>query len=255
MKSIYIIIFISILFLIYACSKSESISPTSSDGGGKGGSMARFAVVNNYLYTVDEWDLKLFNINNIEQPAFEKNVSVGFGIETIFPYKNKLFLGSNMGMYIYDISFAANPQLLSNYRHIYSCDPVVVDDNYAYVTLHSTDSWCGRFTNELQIIDISDPTNPWQVKSYDMINPLGLGVDSTTLFLCDEGLKIYNISNVYNIELKHYFNINAYDVIPIDGLLMVVGSDGLYQYRYENDTIQFLSKIGITPPFRTTGKL
>jgi len=244
---------ITALLGFYSCSESsDGISPSSSDGGsGKGGSMARFTIVGDYLYTVDEWNLKLFNISNLERPVFEKDISAGFGIETIFPYKGKLFLGSESGMYIYDISDAEHPVKLARYEHIYACDPVVVDDYYAYVTLHSEGSWCGRNTNELQIVDITNPSNPWFVKSYDMINPLGLGIDSTTLFLCDEGLKVYDISDVYNLDLKHYFNITAYDVIPVDGLLMVVGSDGLYQYRYANDTIQFLSKIGITPPFKS----
>lgn len=86
------------------------------------------------------------------------------------------------------------------------------------------------------------------VKSYQMVNPLGLGIDSTMLFVCDDGLKVYSISNGYELQLEHYFNINAYDVIPLDGLLMITGSDGFYQYSYANDTILFLSKIRVTPP-------
>ena len=246
-KSIHIII--ALATLIMSCeSSSESISPTTSDGGGKGGSMARFAIVGDYLYTVDEWDLKLFNISIAADPTFVKDIYIGFGIETIFPEENRLFIGSERGMYIYDISFPGNPVRISSYSHIYACDPVVVEGNYAYVTLHSAGSWCGRTTNELQIVDISDPSNPFLAKSYSMTNPLGLGIDSTILFVCDDGLKVYDVSNVYNIDLKHYFNINAYDVIPVGGLLMVTGSDGLYQYSYANDTIQLLSRIGVTPP-------
>ena len=70
-----------------------------------------------FLYTVDEWNLKLFDISNNQHPVFEKDISVGFGIETIFPYEDKLFLGSDFGMYIFDISAANYPVELSNYQH------------------------------------------------------------------------------------------------------------------------------------------
>lgn len=247
MRTTNICIYIALLIVTFSC-ESESSSPMSTDGGGTGGSMARFAIVGDYLYTVDEWDLKLFNVSTATDPTLVKDIYIGFGIETIFPQENRLFIGSEIGMYIYDISFPENPSRISSYSHIYSCDPVVVEGDFVYVTLHSSGSRCGRNSNELQIVDISDPSRPFMVKSYQMVNPLGLGIDSTTLFVCDDGLKVYDVSNVNDIQLKHYFNINAYDVIPLDGLLMITGSDGFYQYSYANDTILFLSKIRVTPP-------
>ncbi len=217
---------------------------SESGGSGKGGSLARFAIKGNHLYTVDQSTLQVFDISTASDPTFSNQVYVDFGIETIYPYKNNLFLGSQFGMYTYDISSenATDPEFISYFQHIYSCDPVVVDDEYAYVTL-STESWCGRNTNELQIVDISDLENPFLVIKYDMKSPKGLGIDGDTLFVCDEGIKMYDITNVNNIKLKTHFNVTAHDVIPYRGNLLVIGSDGFRQYDYSGDELTLLSSI------------
>jgi len=46
-------------------------------------------------------------------------------------------------------------------------------------------------------------------------------------------------------QLNH-FNIPAYDVIPINGNLLVIGEDGFYQYDYTGNQMILLSKISIT---------
>lgn len=239
-NQIYLIVF-SIL-LISACATEDSAVPSR---GGKGGSMARFTVSGDYLYTVDNSNLNLFNISNSQHPVMEKAISVGWGIETIYPYKNYLFMGSQTGMFIYNNTDPANPQFISNYQHIFSCDPVVVNDSFAYVTLRSG-STCRTGTNRLEVIDIKDLSNPQLLATYSMTNPYGLGIDQNTLFVCDDGLKVYDTSDPLNLKLKRKFNINAYDVIPDNGRLSVIGSDGLYQYSYSGTDINLLSKITLT---------
>ena len=72
-----------------------------------------------------------------------------------------------------------------------------------------------------------------------MTNPHGLGKSGDLLFICDgtAGLKIYDASDP-KTTWKHlvyaYPNINAYDVIPIGNVLVLIGDDGLYQYNYSN---------------------
>ena len=47
-------------------------------------------------------------------------------------------------------------------------------------------------------------------------------------------------------QLAHFQDINTFDVIPIDNLLIMIGNDGLYQYDYTNLTgITLLSMIPI----------
>ena len=66
--------------------------------------MARFTIVGNYLYTVDKTDLKVFDIANPAAPVFRQTVPVGFEIETIFPFKDKLFIGSTSVVHIFSIA-------------------------------------------------------------------------------------------------------------------------------------------------------
>jgi hypothetical protein len=147
-------------------------------------------------------------------------------------------------MVIYDISTPNNPVFLSDFSHVFSCDPVVVEGNYAYVTL-STSNRCNRGTNELQIINIADLKHPVLMEIYPMSNPTGLGIDNELLFICDNGLKVYDASNISDLKLLQTFDIQANDVIPYNGLLFVIGNDGFYQYNYSNGTLSLLSKMEV----------
>lgn len=224
-------------------SKSAGQSP------GIGGSMARFTITNDHLYMVDQSDMTVVDITSPAEPMLGSRLNIGWGIETIFPYGDQLFIGSNNGMYIYDVSSPLNPEQLSSYSHVTSCDPVVTDGRYAYVTLRSGNQ-CAGFTNQLEIIDIADPTNPQLIETYPMYNPHGLSISDNRLFICDgeAGLKIYNAGNVHTISdnlIKNYSDIHAYDVIVHECQVMLIGNDGLYQYHcndFQGD-IQYLSQI------------
>ena len=208
----------------------------SSNTAGIAGSMASFMIYDNYLYAIEENKIKIISIENNTTPVLTGNFNVGWGIETLFSYENKLFIGSQTGMFIYGLGNPENPELISTYSHIRSCDPVVVEGNYAYVTLRAG-SRCGGGANQLDIIDLSNISNPSLIKSYQLQNPYGLGIDNGTLFICDGnfGLKIYDASNPQDIELLYKFpEINTFDVIPIDSTLIMIGNDGLYQYDYSS---------------------
>jgi hypothetical protein len=60
-------------------------------------------------------------------------------------------------------------------------------------------------------------------------------------------LKVYNASDPKNITgnlIYSYPDIQAYDVIPIGNLLVLIGDDGLYQYNYSDvKNITLLSSI------------
>lgn len=234
-----LLIFTSILcLLLCSCSGKGDINPSPSSTG-VGGSMARFTISGDYLYTVSTTKLKVFNIKDPKNTLYLNDFQIGTGIETIFPLNSNLFIGSQNGMYIYDISTPFSPELMSNYIHAFSCDPVVADSNYAYVTLRTTGGGrCGtRVLNRLEIVNIKNKYSPFLEKFYNMTGPKGLGIDKKTLFVCDEGLKVFDVSDIYNIKLKNQFFIQANDVIAYKDLLMVIGDDGIHQYNYANDTI------------------
>jgi len=219
--------------------------------------MARFALYNNFLYTVGQSDMQLFNIEDAAQPVARNRINLGWGIETIFPYKDKLFIGSQTGMHIYDNANPANPVRLSTFQHARVCDPVVVHDNIAYVTLRNG-TQCGGFINQLDVIDISSLTNPRLIKSYPMQNPHGLGVDFPNLFICEgkDGLKSLDARSALDVkQLEHITGMNAYDVIPLGRFagtetLLMVGQDGLYQFDYSNPAkLRQISKLTVNRPY------
>ncbi|MBI2730096.1 MAG: hypothetical protein HYX40_04990 [Sphingobacteriales bacterium] len=215
---------------------------------GTGGSMARFAVVNNYLYTVGLNELSAFTISEATNPSLIKKNEIGWNIETIYPFKNRLFIGSRQGMFIYDISNPSSPEKLGEASHVRSCDPVIAEDNYAYVTLRSG-TLCEGFSNQLDVLNITNPLSPSLIKSYPMTNPHGLSKDGSILFVCDgkDGLKIFDASGVTNINMIKQIKMSeTFDVIAYNKIAIVSAEDGLYQYDYTNtNDIKLLSKMGL----------
>jgi hypothetical protein len=233
-----------------AVNYSSSGSKNSGSPVGKGGSMARFTIVDKRLYTVSNSDLNVFNISIANNPVYSKKVNLGsWNIETIFPFKDKLFVGSQNGMFVYNISNADNPSLVGQFSHVQSCDPVIADDDYAYVTLR-TGSVCFGNANQLDVLQLNSFTNPTLVKTYPFTNPHGLSKDENLLFICDgsDGLKIYNAAHVSDLQLiKQFSNIETYDVIAYNHIALVVAKDGLYQYDYSDaNNIHLISKIAIS---------
>lgn len=79
-----------------------------------------------------------------------------------------------------------------------------------------------------------------------MTNPRGLAIRNDTLWVCDEGLKILDVSDKSNIEQLYYFdNLAANDLILDDDRALVIGESGLIQYKIENGIIKKLSEIPV----------
>ncbi len=225
----------------------ENSGANSAGGSGTGGSLARFNIQDDYLYIVDQYQLSVFDIEGLTNPELIKTEWVGIDIETIFYKENHLYLGSSRGMYIYSLEDPAAPQFKSMFSHILGCDPVVVKDDIAYVTIRGGNA-CGQEWSQLDVIDVADKSNPQLLKSYDMENPYGLGVKDDWLFVCDgtAGLKIYDTKNTPNLELTdHFQDINTYDVIPLEEVLLMVGDNTLFQYTYKGNEINLLSSFSL----------
>ena len=232
----------------YISLASSSAQPAKG-GTGQGGSMARFTLINDYLYTVSNSELFTYNIANPANPKYvNKTLVNNWTIETIYPFKNKLFIGSNQGMYIYDVSTPGNPVQQGQFIHVRSCDPVIADDNRAWVTLR-TGSSCGGNVNQLEVVNIEDIKNPSLIKQYGMTNPFGLGKEGNILFICDgkDGIKVYDATDANNLKLiKRIDGMEPYDVIASNNIALVVAKDGLYQFDYSNvNNVRLISKINL----------
>jgi|WetSurMetagenome_2_1015567.scaffolds.fasta_scaffold00001_518 hypothetical protein len=217
---------------------SGASSGVSGSGIGAGGSMARFGIRDNILYILTQSEIKILDITNKTSPTLHGSSNYIWGGETMFLSGEYMYIGMSAGMTIYDISIPLEPQQVTFFSHARSCDPVVVDDTLAYITLRSGNR-CGGVTNVLNVVNIKDIVNPRLEMSYSMTNPYGLGKYGDLLFVCDgnAGLKIYDASDPKVITanlIKAYGDINAYDVIPMNGLLFLIGDDGLYQYDFSD---------------------
>jgi len=221
-------------------------APTGSTTG-QGGSLARFKIVGDYLYAVEWSSFSIFDISDLDAPKTLDDVYVNGTIETIYNQGDILFLGGTQGMYIYDISKPATPTYISEFVHGTACDPVVVDGDYAYVTLKG-DNFCGNTESGLYIVNLQDLKNPELQKFYPLTGPNGLGFKDDKLFICDgsDGLKVYDKSNVDELKLlNHFQDIVTYDVIPLENSLLMIGDKVLYQYKYFDDNIRLLSTFDL----------
>ena len=224
----------------------------SGSGGGVGvaGSMSRFAIYKDNLYTVMNNHLGIFDLSDETPEKAGQDTYVGFDVETIFSYKNCMFMGTPTGMIIYSLEDPLKPERQSMITHVFGCDPVVVENDIAYVTIRSG-TFCGQTANELIVVDVSNPKQPKHIVTYNMENPKGLGIDDGTLFVCDDGLRVFNAEDPSTImhkdnKLAHFREIDGLDVIPFDNVLMMIAEDGIYQYDYTDvQQIRQLSRLPI----------
>ncbi len=241
---------IAALLGLLACSAGDSSSVNPGGTNGVGGSMARFALLGDKLYTVDNQSLRVFDVSTATNPTEGQKLALGFGIETIFPYQGNLFIGTQTGMQIYSATNPAKPAYLSTFSHVTSCDPVVVQGNYAYVTLRNGTA-CNRGANRLDVVDVSNLQSPRLVGQFPMQNPHGLGVDGLNLFVSegDAGLKVFDLTDPKAPKQTQFFSdVRSFDVIPLNNVLMVTGKDGLRQYDYsDRSRLQLLSQLPIEP--------
>lgn len=228
---------------VYAAAQNSN---TSSKSNGVAGSMARFAAVNNYMYAVTNFSLNVINISEAANPYLVGTKNIGWNIETIFPYNNKLYIGAGNSMSVYNLDNPADPKQLSWNGHWCSSDPVIADDNYAYVTLHQANG-CNQMINQLEVYDLRTASTPSLIKTYPLAGPLGLSKDGNILFVCDgkDGLKVFNASDASSITLlQHIPGIETYDVIANAGIAYVVAKEGLLQFDYSNvNNIHLISKL------------
>ncbi len=228
---------------------------TASGAGSKSvsitGSMAKYAIQGDYLYAVDKnrYALDIFRLERNKASKIGSVYLNGF-VETIFSYQDLLFFGTPNGMLIYSVANPQTPELLSTVRHILGCDPVVVQGDYAYLTIRMG-NFCGQGVSQLCVYNISQPKKPLQVGTFTMEEPYGLSIDGDKLFVCDKGLKVFDATTpslVGGKLLKTFTGIHGYDVIAYNNLLMMIGNNGLYQYDYSNvNDIRPLGSIAVSP--------
>ena len=231
-------------------SSNSGISGSTGTTYGVGGSMARFGLYKNFLYTISQYNLYTFKLNSASSVSLLNTSYVSWNVETIFITDDHMFLGTRNGLIVESLEVPEKPSLKGTFSHVTSCDPVVIKGDLAFVTLKGGTT-CGGTTNQLDVIQMSNGYSKFTLlKSYPMNGPEGLGIDDDLLFVCDgsAGLKIYNASDPLTITqhpIATFPSIHAYDVIPMNNYLFMIGESGFMLYDYS--TIQNIKQIGFIP--------
>ena len=227
-----------LLIAILGCSQNDSkSSEAAANPDGSGGSLAIFVLKGNYLYSVDDSKLNVFSLIEPANPVKVNDINVGFNIETLFTNGEYLFIGSRNGMFIYDVVNPENPTKLSSVQHFTACDPVVANATHSFVTLHSNTN-CGNMINVLQVYNTTNPTAPQLIHSRNLVYPKGLSLYGNYLIVCDDSIKIFNITNPVEPVLVKSIEKSCFDVIIRNNDLYAIGDKGLYRYLLDDTNIQ-----------------
>ena len=245
MKQLLITLLTIYSLFTLSCTKDSGSNAGSSGSSqtGQNGSLSRFVIVNNYLYTISNDALSAYNISNASTPVYKSIVRVGFSIQTLFAYQDKLFIGSNTDMFIYSLANPEVPTKVATVAYfVRGNDPVVALDTVAYSTVRN------QFGGVLNCFNIKNINQPVIVNSLPMINPYGLGIKNTALYVCeaDSGIKVFNIANAYAPLLSKTlrFNETAYDVIVTGNILVCYIKSGIAFFDITNATSPvFISSI------------
>lgn len=239
-KLLLVLIFIPFFFL--SCDSNLGSDIGSSDSGNSlNGSYASILPVKSFVYAINRTELVTFKKTEKGLDRIDTQ-DVGFGVENIYYYLDNLFIGSESGMYIFSIEENGVPKRQNHQPYGAAdtpwngpCDPVIVHDDIAYVTLSSTiEGRCSRTNiNELRLYDVQNINAPRLLSVTQMVKPKGLGIKGQYLFVCEDtnGLTVVDVSNsAQPTILKKIQGFTAYDLIVNEDKLAVVGPKEIRQY-------------------------
>jgi len=234
MKPIAAIYFSLFAITLFSCEKTSDNKSANSTG--VGGSLAKFTIAENYLYAVSSHYLYTVDISDAAHPVKVDESPLNFDMETIYSYKNNLFIGSRTGLYIYSLDNPAKPVLKGEAKHGRSCDPVIANDSVSYSTLKGN-TFCGPAESGLYVYDVKNLDHPALMKTIQIAEPIGLGMADSALYVscANEGLKVYSIVNAFNpVERETIAGYYFIDLIPYNNLLIGWVSNGIVLYDISN---------------------
>ena len=248
-NTIYIISLFALSLLVSSCDADGQFAAQEAGGQVLSGSYANMLTLGDKLYVLGDGQLKTLSLADPEKPEQIDSKVLDFDIESLFISDGNIFVGSPAGMRIYTLDGNGIPEFrsLTPYEaigEIQPCDPIVANKDNAYATLSTSldvNGFCFRTVqlNELRIYDLDNLEQPVLINTVPMEEPKGVGLDGQHLFICEnqDGLKILDVSNPLDVlEIEHFPDFRAFDVIPANGLLLVVGPELLHQFDYSDIT-------------------
>ena len=227
----------------------ESAVPTSFvSSGDQLGTVNRFAILNDHLFAVGFYNLYRFALDNgiTETSGF---VHGDRGMETIFPFEDRLFIGSQNAMNILDASDPTNVFPVGSFWHATSCDPVLpVTRDIAYVTLRGGDD-CNGDVNTLNVVARNASSSYSAIQTIELPSPYAMLRVGNQLYVGEgtNGFRIFEIGNDWTLsEREHHPDITAFDMIPHptrNDILLFAGPDGIFQFEISSEEYTLLSSI------------
>lgn len=232
----------------------ESAIPTSFvSSGSTVGTANRMARIEDQLFVVNTTDLYAFDISTdqlSESRTIDRQQYVGWNVETIYAMNPFLFIGTQTGMQIHEVSpNGINSQ--GAFSHAEACDPVLPTvEGVAYVTLRSGDE-CPGDLNSINVVDISNVRFPFLIDQFALDSPYGMTIIGDLLYVAqgDNGFSIFDKTNPEAIIfLRAVSDIEAYDIIrhpTRTDLVLIANKTGLSQYAVTTDQdFSTISTIG-----------
>jgi hypothetical protein len=214
-------------FPFFSCNRVMPMAAGDAGHFNGGGSYATFAVIDTFLYYIDDWNLVTMSISSPTEPLEIARANIGWSIETLYPTEKYLFIGGTRGMYVMDRRDPARPFMIGCLQHFKACDPVVVHDSVAYVTLRSGNN-CGDARDVLLTVSIADPAQPRLLSEYSVPTPYGLAVRDTLLYVAkgENGYGLFNVRNPWNVDHQRtWASFSVKDFIWAGCVMYVMGFD------------------------------
>jgi hypothetical protein len=230
-----------------------SAVPTSFAGNSNGaiGTVNRIAEHNGYVYVIGTSRLSVFSTAGSFELVSQENI--GWAMETVYPLGDRLFIGTQNSMQVYNISNPLELEWEGDYWHPTSCDPVLpVNENTAYVSLRSGDfAACPGDTNELLVLNVDENFGQvTEIQSFSLNSPYGMTLKGNRLYVGEgaNGMAVFDASNPRNLSLINIDrSIEAYDIIPHPtraDLILIAGPEGFSQYEIKaSDSFLFVSSV------------
>ncbi len=229
----------------------ESSVPTSFANSNNGaGTLNRIAVDFGHVYILTGSKLHVLD-NTSTALSYIDNINLSEGMETVYTYDNKIYIGSQDGVLTYDASTPEKPSKISEFNHTTSCDPVLPNGTRAFLTLRSVENQGCNYEGEntLNVIDMSDEDEPVIAQSIEMNTPYGMAIINNYLFVGqgENGFSVFDISSDDEIEeIATVTGLVAFDIMqhPTNpNILLVTNSYGIKEYNIDYSTF-VVSPIG-----------
>jgi len=185
---------------------SDPANPLRVGGYDTSGSPVALAVIGNLAYVADAGDwfttgegLLVFDISNPANPVRMGSYNtLPTGMAVV---GNHAYLTDYDGLQVIDVSSPASPVRMGGYATIGYAQAVAVAGNHAYVA--EMPRWTGSnyVGGGLQVINVTDPTNPMRVGGYDSnANTVGVAVIGNHTYLAggEAGLQVIDVSDPAN---------------------------------------------------------